>query len=579
MATDLLLFIGLLFSLSILLSPLSSRIGMPILLLFLGIGMLAGEDGLGGLQFDDFETAFLVGNLALALILLDGGLRTRAASFRVGLRPALGLATIGVLLTAGVTGLAAYWLFELPLTIALLMGAIVSSTDAAAVFSLLQGRGLHLNDRVSATLEIESGSNDPMAIFLTLVLLSLAMNAGDGPVLETLMLFVQQFGLGVVGGWIGGRVLAAIINRVQLVPAFYPLLVAAGGLVVFGGINALGGSGFLAIYLAGVILGNRRIRMLPAVLQMHDGLAWLAQMALFLILGLLATPTELAGVFLPGLAIAAILILVARPVAVLLTLWPFGFHFREQVFIGWVGLRGAVPIVLALFPVMAGVEHAHLLFNIAFCVVLVSLVVQGTTLAPLAHRLKLEVPIGPEPRRRLPLDLPTTGDHELMVFELRGERWAEPLPVAELKLPPGVICSGVFREGELARVEEIAELRAGDLVAVMASPAMLEDLSKVFDTRPRKSPLEDRQFFGEFVLNGDATVGDVELFYGIDISRYEPDKSLSACFRKEHGHPVVGDKLRMGPIKLVAKSVDGDEVTRVGLNLHSPPHPRNKESA
>jgi cell volume regulation protein A len=579
LATDLLLFIGLLLSLSILLSPLSSRIGMPILLLFLAIGMLAGEDGLGGLPFDDFETAFLVGNLALALILLDGGLRTRAASFRVGLRPALGLATIGVLLTAGVTGLAAYWLFELPLTIALLMGAIVSSTDAAAVFSLLQGRGLHLNDRVSATLEIESGSNDPMAIFLTLVLLSLAMDTGDGSVVDSLMLFVQQFGLGVLGGWIGGRALAAIMNRVQLVPAFYPLLVAAGGLVVFGGINALGGSGFLAIYLAGVILGNRRIRMLPAVLQMHDGLAWLAQMALFLILGLLATPTELAGVFLPGLAIAAILILVARPVAVLLTLWPFGFHFREQVFIGWVGLRGAVPIVLALFPVMAGVDHAHLLFNIAFCVVLVSLMVQGTTLAPLAHRLKLEVPIGPEPRRRLPLDLPATGDHELMVFELRGERWSEPLSVAELKLPHGATYSGVFRGGKLFSVADTQELCAGDLVAVIASPAMLEDLSKVFDTRPRTSPLEDRQFFGEFVLNGDATVGDVELFYGIDISHYEPEKSLSACFRKEHGHPVVGDKLRMGPLKLVARAVDGDEVTRVGLNLHSPPHPRNKESA
>lgn len=579
MATDLLLFVGLLLSVSILLSPLSNRIGMPILLLFLAIGMLAGEDGLGGLPFDDFDTAFLVGNLALALILLDGGLRTRAGSFRVGLRPALGLATFGVLLTAGVTGLAAYWIFDLPLTIALLMGAIVSSTDAAAVFSLLQGRGLHLNDRVSATLEIESGSNDPMAIFLTLVLLSLAMGTDDGALADTLMLFIQQFGLGAVGGWLGGRALAAIINRVQLVPAFYPLLVAAGGLVVFGGINALGGSGFLAIYLAGVILGNRRIRMLPAVLQMHDGLAWLAQMSLFLILGLLATPTELADVFLPGLGIAAILILVARPVAVLLTLWPFGFHAREQIFIGWVGLRGAVPIVLALFPVMAGVEHAHLLFNIAFCVVLVSLVVQGTTLAPLAHRLKLEVPIGPEPRRRLPLDLPATGDHELMVFELRGERWNEPLPVADLKLPLGVISAGVFRGGQLVRLEDTPELCAGDLVAVMASPAMIEDLSRVFDTRPRTSPLEDRQFFGEFVLNGDATVGDVEMFYGIDISRYEPEKTLSNCFRREHGHPVVGDKLRMGPLKLVAQAVDGDEVTRVGLNLHSPPHPRNKESA
>jgi len=569
LTTDLLLFIGLLLSLSILLSPLSSRIGMPVLLLFLAIGMLAGEDGPGGLPFNDFGTGFLVGNLALAIILLDGGLRTRRESFRVGLKPALSLATVGVAITAGLTGLAAFWLFDLPLAVALLMGAIVSSTDAAAVFSLLQGRGLHLNDRVSATLEIESGSNDPMAIFLTLVLLSFIQSSGQTPLLESLWLLVQQFGLGVAGGLLGGRLLAALINRVQLVPAFYPLLVASGGLVVFAGINSLGGSGFLAIYLSGVVLGNRRIRMLPAVLQMHDGLAWLAQMALFLILGLLVTPSELVDLLIPGLVVAAVLILLARPIAVLATLWPFGFHAREKVFISWVGLRGAVPIVLALFPVMAGIEHAHLLFNVAFCVVLVSLLVQGTTLAPLAHRLRLEVPSGQEPRRRLPLDLPGSGDHELMVFELTGERWREPLPFSELNLPRHVICAGVFRDSELFHPGVETELAEGDLVAVMASPGQLDEMSKLFDTHPRTSPLEDRQFFGEFVLNGDATVGDVELFYGIDISGYDPGDTLSECFRRAHGHPVVGDKLRMGPIKLVVKAVSGDAVTRVGLNLHS----------
>ncbi|XOZ32632.1 potassium/proton antiporter [Halomonadaceae bacterium KBTZ08] len=569
MTTDLLLFVGLLLSLSIVLSPLSSRIGMPVLLLFLAIGMLAGEDGPGGLAFNDFGTGFLVGNLALAIILLDGGLRTRGESFRVGLKPALSLATLGVAVTAGLTGMAAVWLFDLPVAVALLMGAIVSSTDAAAVFSLLQGRGLHLNDRVSATLEIESGSNDPMAVFLTLVLLSFIQNHGEAPLLDSLWLLFQQLALGVSGGLLGGRLLAALVNRVQLVPAFYPLLVASGGLVVFAGINSLGGSGFLAIYLGGVVLGNRRIRMLPAILQMHDGLAWLAQMALFLILGLLVTPSELVALLVPGLAIAAVLILLARPIAVLATLWPFGFHTREKVFISWVGLRGAVPIVLALFPVMAGIEHAHLLFNVAFCVVLVSLLVQGTTLAPLAHRLHLEVPSGQEPRRRLPLDLPGSGDHELMVFELTGERWREPLPFSELMLPRHVICAGVFRDRQLFHPDPQTELQEGDLVAVMASPGQLEEMSKLFDTHSRSSPLADRQFFGEFVLNGDATVGDVELFYGIDISGYDPGETLSECFRRSHGHPVVGDKLRMGPIKLVVKAVSGDAVTRIGLNLHS----------
>lgn len=580
MTSDLLLFIGLLLSLSILISPLSSRFGMPVLLLFLGIGMLAGEDGPGGLAFNDFETGFLVGNLALAVILLDGGLRTRGESFRVGLRPALGLATLGVAITAGLTGLVAFWLLNLPLPVALLMGAIVSSTDAAAVFSLLQGRGLNLNDRVSATLEIESGSNDPMAIFLTLVLLSFIQDTGQAPLLEGLWLLVQQAGLGVAGGLLGGRLLSGLMNRVQLVPAFYPLLVASGGLVVFAGINSLGGSGFLAIYLSGVILGNRRIRILPTVLQMHDSLAWLAQMALFLILGLLVSPSELVDLLIPGLIISAVLILLARPIAVLLTLWPFDFQRQEKVFISWVGLRGAVPIVLALFPVMAGIEHAHLLFNIAFCVVLVSLLIQGTTLAPLAHRLRLEVPMGQEPRRRLPLDLPASGDHELMIFELTGERWREPFPYSDLKLPQEVICSGIFRQGRMFRPEESTEIGEGDLVAVMASPGQLEEMSKLFDSHPRTSPLEDRQFFGEFVLNGEsATVGDVELFYGIDISGYDPEDTLSECFRRAHGHPVVGDKLRMGPLKLVVKAVSGDAVIRIGLNLHSHrASAQNKES-
>ena len=569
MPTDVLLFIGLLLSISIVLSPLSSRIGMPILLLFLAIGMLAGEDGIGGLRFDDFEAAFLAGNLALAIILLDGGMRTRASSFRVGLRPAAMLATVGVALTAVVTGLAAMWLFDLPLLVGLLIGTIVSSTDAAAVFALLQGRGLHLNDRVSATLEIESGSNDPMAIFLTLVLLSLLSDTGDGSAVETVVLLLQQFGLGALGGWIGGRGLAALLNRIPLVPAFYPLLVAAGGLVIFGGVNTLGGSGFLAIYLTGVVLGNRRVRMMPAILQMHDGLAWLAQMLLFLILGLLVAPSQLIEVAVPGLAIAAVLILVARPLAVLLTLVPFDFHWNEKVFISWVGLRGAVPIVLALFPVMAGVEHAHVMFNVAFFVVLVSLLVQGTTLTPLAAWLRLEVPASQEPNRRLPLDLPSTGDHELLLFTLEGERWQEPIELNRLNLPDGAVISGVFRGEQLLFPSPDLRVSERDVVAVLAGSGQTEALGKVFEDKPRSSPLEERQFFGEFVLNGEATIGDVEQFYGIDISGYDPGLSLSTCFRRAHGHPVVGDKLRLGPLKLVVKAVSGDQVTRVGLNLHS----------
>lgn len=569
MPTDLLLFGGLLLSISILLSPFSSRIGMPILLLFLAIGMVAGEDGLGGVAFDNFEAGFLAGNLALAIILLDGGMRTRAESFRVALRPAMALASLGVVLTATVTGLAAMWIFDLPLLMALLIGTIVSSTDAAAVFSLLQGRGLHINDRVSATLEIESGSNDPMAIFLTIVLLTLITGTEENTALGTMLLLVQQFGLGALGGWLGGRLLVWLLNRIQLVPALYPLLVVAGGLVIFGGVNTFGGSGFLAIYLAGVVLASRRVRMLPAILQMHDGLAWLSQMALFLILGLLVTPAQLLEVFLGGLLVAAVLILVARPLAVLLTLWPFGFSGREQVFIGWVGLRGAVPIVLALFPIMAGVEDAYLMFNVAFCVVLVSLLVQGTTLTPLARWLKLEVPASREPHRRVPIDLPSAGDHELLLFSLSGVRWQDPVPLRTLRLPQGSTLAAVFRAGELLPPRPDLTTRSGDVVAILAASHHLDDLGRLFQGHRRPRRLEEREFFGEFVLNGDATIGDVEQFYGIDITGYEPGQSLSTCFvRAQHGHPVVGDKLRIGPVTLVVKAVDGDQVTKVGLKLH-----------
>lgn len=569
MPTDLLFFGGLLLTISILLSPLSSKIGMPILLLFLGIGMLAGEDGLGGLVFDSFEAGFLAGNLALAIILLDGGMRTRAESFRVALRPAMMLASLGVALTATITGLAAMWIFDLPLLYALLIGTIVSSTDAAAVFSLLQGRGLHLNDRVSATLEIESGSNDPMAIFLTVVLLSLIGDDGASPYAETLILLLQQFGLGALGGWLGGILLAKLLNRIQLVPALYPLLVMAAGLVVFGGVNTLGGSGFLAIYLTGVVLAHRRVRMLPAILQMHDGLAWLAQMALFLILGLLVTPSELLDVFTGGLVVAAVLILLARPAAVMLTLWPFGFNLRELTFISWVGLRGAVPIVLALFPIMAGVDDANIMFNVAFCVVLVSLLVQGTTLAPLARWLKLEVPVSREPNRRVPLDLPTVGDHELLLFSLSGVRWQDPVPLRTLRLPARTNLAAIFRSGELLPPQPDLTVESGDVVAILAADRYVDELGQIFQSHLRPRRLEEREFFGEFVLNGDATIGDVEQFYGIDITGYEPEQSLSTCFaRSQHGHPVVGDKLRLGPVTLVVKAVDGDQVTKVGLKLH-----------
>lgn len=552
---------------SILLSPLSSRLGMPVLLIFLGVGMLMGEDGPGGIRFDDFELTFMVGNLALAVILLDGGMRTRADTFRVGLKPALLLASVGVLITAGVAALAAHWLFDLHWMTAFLVGAIISSTDAAAVFSLLQGRGLHLNERVGATLEIESGSNDPMAIFLTLMLLAI-MTREESGLAGSLWLLVEQFGIGAVMGLLGGRLMVRLVNWVRLMPALYPLLVVAAGIVLFSATNALSGSGFLAIYLAGVVMGNRSVRMMPMILQVHDGLAWLAQMSLFLILGLLVNPSQLMPLAGGALLLALVLILFARPLAVFATLWPFSFNRRELTFISWVGLRGAVPIVLALFPMMASLPEAPLIFNIAFFVVLVSLVVQGSSLARIARWLKLEVPAPEEPYRRLPLDVSAAGDHELMLFPLRGDRWEDPRPVGRLRLPSNAALAGIFRNRQCLAPDKETLVQRGDVLAVFALSDSLTDLGHILSGRQPPSHLMERAFFGDFVLNGDALLGDVEQVYGIEFDELEPDLTLADCFaRRSKGHPVVGDRVVLGPVTLVARATEADRVTKVGLKM------------
>lgn len=566
---SLLILIGaLMLIISIVLSPLSSRVGMPVLLIFLIVGMIMGEDGAGGIQFDNFELAFLIGNLALAVILLDGGMRTRADTFRVGLRPALMLATLGVFITAAGAAVLAHWVFDLNWQTALLIGAIISSTDAAAVFSLLQGRGLHLNERVSATLEIESGSNDPMAIFLTIVLVTMIANQQTHAGWQGVVMLVQQFGIGGVLGVAGGYAIVAVANRMRLTPALYPLLVVASGIAVFSATNALGGSGFLAIYLAGVLIGNRHVRMMPMILQVHDGLAWLAQLCLFLILGLLVTPSELLPLAGGGLVLAMALIFIIRPIAVLATLWPFGFNRRELGFISWVGLRGAVPIVLALFPVMAGLPESTLVFHIAFFIVLVSLLVQGTTMAPLARRLRLEVPAGEDPYRRLPLDVAAAGDHELMLFPLRGEQWQDRRPLSQLRLPPNTAIAGVFRQRLCHQPTPELEVTSGDVIAIFAAPELLPELGKALSGRHIPRYLTERTFFGDFSLNGDALLGDVEQVYGIEFDELPPELSLAECFaRRTKGHPVVGDQVVLGPVTLVARATEADRVTQVGLKV------------
>jgi potassium/hydrogen antiporter len=364
---------------SVLAGLFSARVGFSFLLVFLIAGGLAGEDGPGGLRFSDFTLSFWVGNVALAVILLDGGLRTSLSTFRTGLKPSLLLATVGVLITAVLTGLGAMLLLDLSWQQGMLLGAIVGSTDAAAVFALLKTSGVQLNERVAATLEIESGMNDPMAVFLTMAFITLitaAPEAGSG---VTMMLwsFVQQFGLGTLIGVGAGFMMSELVHRIprhQSDGGIMGLLLASSGLLVFALTGVAGGSGFLAIYLFGMVLGNRGGRRVRAAFSAMDGYAWLSQAVMFLLLGLLVTPSGLLDI------------------AVWLCLAPFRFGAREVWFISWVGLRGAVPIVLAIFPLMAGVPNATLLFQVAFVVVLVSLVFQGTTIGWAGKRFDVALP-------------------------------------------------------------------------------------------------------------------------------------------------------------------------------------------
>ncbi len=345
------IFIGaLLFLISIVATGFASKAGAPLLLVFLAVGMVAGEEGFNWVSFESFNAAYAVGSLALALILFDGGMRARAESSKIGIKPAISLATFGVLITALIVATLLRFLLDLKWEQCLLIGAIVGSTDAAAVFSLLHSKGLHLKKRVGTTLEIESGCNDPMAIFLTLLIVETITQGTSLVSWWVVGNFIYQFGLGVILGWLGGHALVILIQRVHVTSGLYPLLAAAGGLTLFGFVSLLGASGFLAIYIAGVIVGNTSLHASNNIRRVHDGLAWLAQISLFLVLGLLVTPTTLASYWDIGLIVALILMFVARPLAVGLSLMPFGFPLKEKLFISWVGLRGAVPIVLAIFP-------------------------------------------------------------------------------------------------------------------------------------------------------------------------------------------------------------------------------------
>ncbi len=547
-------------------SLIAFRFGAPLLLLFLAVGLMAGTDGLG-IEFDNGALAYTLGSIALAVILFDSGFGTSLQSFRTAAFPAIALATVGVIITASLIGLAAMFLFSFSWIEGLLIGSIIASTDAAAVFFLLRIGGINIRDKVRSTLEVESGTNDPMAIFLTITLVELiAKGAGTEELdFHILLEFGREMGLGAIIGFLGGMLIVEATNRFVQDRGLAPIIVLALALLVFSAAGVAEGSGFLAVYVAGLYAGNKKLQSQISIKRFQDGMTWLAQIIMFLVLGLLATPSEFPAILLPAMALAFVLIFIARPLAVWLCLMPFDFSQKEITFVAWVGLRGAVSILLGILPVLGGVEHGQDYFNVTFIVVLVSLILQGWTIKFMAKRLSLIVPPRIGAVDRLEVDLPMAAHHELVAYRVikdspvmtgtRIPRWATP--------------SLVVRDGRSMRNQYAGKLIEGDLVYLFITPPFIPLLDRLFASRAAVDP-DDVEFFGTFAVSPSKPASDLDLAYGPGLlNDSEKAMTIGELVRSRLGGKAeYADRLRLGSIQLIVRDVDdNNHVSAIGISM------------
>lgn len=454
---------------SIVANKTSFKLGIPTLILFLVVGMLAGSEGIGKIYFDDPHTAQLMGVVALNFILFSGGMDTKWETVKPVIWRSISLSTLGVILTASVVGIFVYLVTDFTLLEGLLLGSIVSATDAAAVFAVLRSRNVGLKGGLRPTLELESGSNDPMSYILTISFVYLLSN-GNASILTLLLHFVQEMTIGAIAGYALGRLMAFVINKIKLdTEGLYPVLVMAMIFFTFSFTDLIGGNGFLAVYLSALVLGNSNFIHKKSLIRFYDGQAWLMQIIMFLTLGLLVFPSRIVPIIGIGLLISAVLIFLARPLAVFLSLSFFKIRTRDKLFISWVGLRGAVPIVFATYPLIAGLAKADMIFNLVFFISVTSVLIQGTTLPLVAKWLKVIVPKNVKQKTILDLELKDTIKSELIELLVPGNSNAIGKPIVKLRFPKKAMIVLLSRNGKYSQPGGFTMLEEGDKILVLAS--------------------------------------------------------------------------------------------------------------